>query len=417
MIPALRVNTSRGVRWSALAIVLLGSAVWAIVAWNHWSSVRLPNGVTSNDYARVARELKLAQRREPQEAEVFFRLGTDLLDERDWPTACACFAAIPEGHRRYGPGAVFMRAQALFQMDRLPESEELFRHFLDREDQSPSVWVTADDRIVAKHFISLILALELRFEERRTFMWEMIEQHEADLFDTLAGCYPTLMEWYTKAGARHLEDATRADPRNVDLRAVLSLYRLGEGRVEEALLLVTACRKEAPDDRRVLAAWLACQYETADWDGLARSIAELPPPRDDDPWLLLRSRGQAHLRQGENLAAAECFQRVLARDPANAESHLGMARVCRQMDQPKEHERHLAAAQALARIQNRMGWAAARNVSPAPLAEIAELSWSIGLRKECRAVAEAGLRAFPEDQRLEKLKRQCESEQKGKLPE
>ena len=157
-------------------------------------------------------------------------------------------------------------------------------------------------------------------------MWEMIEQHEADLFDTLAGCYPTLMEWYTRTGARRVEDATRADPGNVGLRAVLALYRLGEGRVEEALSLITACRKEAPDDRRVLAAWLAFQYETADWNALARGIAELPPPRDDDPWLLLRLRGQAHLHSREDLAAADCFRCVLARDPANAESHLGLAR-------------------------------------------------------------------------------------------
>ncbi len=409
-IPALHVNASRRFLLSAAGIAFLACVALTAFAWNCWNSVRLPAGIPVELYDREARDFRRSQRREPEPADVLFRLGMGRVGLKKWETAAACFAAIPQEHARYGPAAVFMRAQVLLQMDRLTESEQLFQSFLDREARSPSVWVTPDDVVQAKHYISRIYALEVRVEERCALLRDLMEQHVADRFDTLAACFPSLLEWSNPENAGRVESASRADPENVGLKSVLALYWLSLGRTDEARALVTTCREQAPDDPRVLAAWLAFQYEMADWNALSAGIAQLDPPHEDDPWLLLKLRGQTLLHEGKHQAASDCFRCVLAGDPANAESHLGLARTALALNNSQERDRHLAAAQALARIQNRLGSAISKDGSPMAMAEIAELSWNIGLRQECRAVVEAGLREVPDSKELQKARQQCESE-------
>ena len=397
------VKPPRRTKLCCVAVVLLGCGVLAVFARGHWFGLRLPPGISADDYQREARDFRQLQRREPGPADVCFRLGMRHTDSKNWETAAACFAAVPRDDPRYGQPARFMRAQVLLQMDRLVESESLFWSFLDGEARSPSVWVTAEDRVHAKHFLSLILGLELRVEERRALLQSMVEKGEADLFDTLAACYLTLMEWNQPFSVRRIEAALRADPQDTRLRTILAQYRLGQGRTDEAQALVSGCREQAPGDLRVLADWLAVQYELADWDALGDGVAQLGPPKPEDPWLLLRLRGQWLLHEDRYQTAYDCFDCVLAKNPADAESHLGLARACLALNRPKEQEQHLAAARALGRIQHRLGWATAVEPSPVVLAEIAEFSWNIGLRQECRTIVDAGLRAFPQCSELQTL--------------
>ncbi len=397
------VSLSRRVVWSAAAILCLGAGILSSSAWTRWHSPRLPAGISPESYSRAAREFHRSQGRKPESADVLYGLAMHQIDARDWKTADGCLAGIPHDHPRYGQPATFMRAQVLLQLNHLPDSEQLVHRLLDREARSPSPWITPEDCLEARHFLSLNLAWQLRFEERQQLLWNMVEHQAGSLFDTLAACFPTLMEWYSVEGAQRIEEASLAFPQDVRLRAVLALYRLAQGRIDVARELVVCCRNEAPDDLRILSAWLAVYHETSDWPALGRCVHQLPPPREEDPWLLLRLRGQVQIHEGSYEAAADCFRCVLARDPANAESHVGLARVCQALNRPEERSRHLAAAQALARIQNRLGWAAGQDAAPAPLIEIAELSESIGLMKECRAVAEAGRRAFPDDGKLRRM--------------
>jgi thioredoxin-like negative regulator of GroEL len=397
------VSMSRRGRWSAVAVLCLGTGVFAFVAGARWRSPQLPEGISPERYSRAVREFRRSQGRKPEMADVLYQLAMNEVDARDWKTADGCLAGIPQDHPRYGQPATFMRAQVLLQWNHLPDSEQLVHRFLDIQARSPSPWIAPEDCLEASHFLSLNLAWQLRFEERQRLLWSIVERQEGNLLDTLAACFPTLMEWYSVEGAQRIEEASAAFPHDVRLKAVLALYRLAQGRIDVARELVVCCRNAAPDDLRVLSAWLAVHHETVDWPALVTCVRQLPPPQEEDPWLLLRLRGQVHFHEGAYETAADCFRCVLARDPANAESHVGLARVCQALNRPEERSKHLAAAQALARIQNRLGWAAGQDAAAAPLIEIAELSRGIGLAKECRAVAEAGRRAFPDDGTLRKM--------------
>lgn len=401
---------SRQIMWGVAFVVLTAGLTFTALTWVRSNSVQLPPGVTELAYSRAARESRIALGRQPEPVDVFHRMGMRSFDIQDWPLADACLARIPENHPRYGQSAAFARAQALLELGRLNASETLIRKFLEREGKTPSPAVTSEDRVRAKHFLSLILSIELRFEERDGQLWDLISRDEADLFDTLAACFPTLMQWSNSESARRIEDASQIDPENIDLQSTLALYRMAQGRIDEARSMAAECLRQQPEDPRVRATWLAVVFEMGDWETLSRAVAVFGPAKPSEPWLLLRVRGQAALHDGKFQEAAECFRYVLAHDPANAESHLGLARAYQALKQPAEQQRHLAAAEALARIQNRLGWANAQDPSPEALGQIASLCFDIGLSKQCRTIADAGIARFPKDQELQRIRKQCDQQ-------
>ena len=46
-------------------------------------------------------------------------------------------------------------------------------------------------------------------------------------------------------------------------------------------------------------------------------VQTLPPPKEGEPWLLLRMRGRVHNQAGRFTEAEDCFRLVLKTDPAN----------------------------------------------------------------------------------------------------
>src|SRR5690242_3634718 len=121
LIPALRLKGSRRAILTAVTVLLMGGLGLAAVLWKNRYSTPLPAGISKDEYARTVRNFRVSQRREPEAADILFRIGMTRADSREWGPAAACFGDIPRKHPRYGQPAAFMRGQVLLQMNRLSE--------------------------------------------------------------------------------------------------------------------------------------------------------------------------------------------------------------------------------------------------------------------------------------------------------
>jgi tetratricopeptide (TPR) repeat protein len=389
--------------WMATGTVLF-AAGWALFGR---SEVTLPPGVTMSDYQGVAEKLRRSTSRVAGRDEVLFNLGVEYATRQRWETAATLFANVPSLDSPFGREARYLQAQSVLQLDRLRESERMFREYLaDIPIAGKRPWPAApqnDERIQALRYLGYLLAVELRFDERRRVLKELVDCGDADLFDTLAFHFQSLMEWNNTHGVERLERACRVSPDDWQMQAVLAQYRIAQGRPDDAWQLLEKCREHLPDDLNIAAARLTWQEEQGDWKAYSHLAAQLPAMSDQDPVLLLRHRGQAELRVGRFSEAAKCFQRALAIDPAHVSSRQGLAEAWRLLEQPDRRKQELAATQALARIQNRLGWAASRTPTAEVLLEIVRLSDDAGMRTAAVDVCRISKGLFNNPTRFERL--------------
>lgn len=390
--------------WSA-AVLLIGGI--GVAAWIGGKAQPLPAGVSASEFARVAQKLRRSRSQEPARTDVLFQLGLEHASHQQWESAASLFAIVSAENHRDSRQARYLQAQSVLQQDRLRESERLFRDYLaDVPAPGSAPWRSAPspaDRIQALHYLSYLLGVELRFDERRELLAELIEQGDADLFDTLARHFQSLMEWNNTHAVERLERACKSSPEDWQLQAVLARYWIAQGKLDQASRRLQTCRERLPHDLEIAAACLTCLEEQSDADGYARLAAELPPVTDADPVSLLRHRGQFALRQERLPEAENYFQRALARDPAQVGCRLGLGQVLLELNLPDRRKQELAVAQKLARIQNRLGWAASTTPPADVLFEIAQLSAEAGLHAAAIDVCRISIRQFDAPDRFKQL--------------
>ena len=398
-------------------VVVGGIFFWMVL---RRPQVQLPAGVTQLEYENVAQKLRRISSRAVVHDEVIFRLGVEQTVHQNWETAAALFASVDPFRSHFGREARYLRAQSVLQQDRLRESEQLFREYLaDAPITGKTPWPVEpnrEERLMAMHYLSYLLAVELRFGDRQILLAELVKNGDADLFDTLAFHFQSLMEWNNTHGVERLENACRASPHDVKLRAVLAQYRIGQGRLEEAWGLLKVCNEELPSDLTVTAACLTCLQERGDDAVYLKMVMDLPPVSVNEPVELLRHRGQAALDQNQAGEAKLCFQTAIKRDPANVACRLGLAKALLALDEPERRKQELAAAQNLVRIQNRLGWATSKSPTVDILLEIAQLSADAGLQAAAMDLCRISMKLFDASKPFEDLLRDLSStESKGEL--
>jgi tetratricopeptide (TPR) repeat protein len=259
-----------------------------------------------------------------------------------------------------------------------------------------------------------LLAVELRFEERQRLLAEIIQRGEAQTFEVLAWCFPTLLEWNSPHAAWRVEQAWQADAANVRLGVALARYRIGQGRLPESQLILTRCLELSPHDLDVKATLLAYHYEQNAWDEMAPIVADLPALQDSEPWLLLKMRGHFHEHHQRYAEAIDCYRRVLKADPASAESQLGLARALAAAGMRDESQKALAVSHGLARIQNKLGQSVQNPDSIEALEEIAQICEQIGLFQQAWLVASVALVKAPDHKELGQLRARLIHEQEAR---
>ncbi|HEX6986003.1 MAG TPA: tetratricopeptide repeat protein [Planctomycetaceae bacterium] len=359
--------------WVAALVVVLGGM--AAAAWYLNREEPLPAGVSERDYQRGEQRFREIYGKEPSRLDVLSLLGeVAVADGRD-ESAVACFRAIPTGHPRYGLPARLQEAQAFVRLKRAAEAERSFREYLSHAVRNPSE--PQANLVAAYKWLTYLLSVELRFEERKEFLGEMQARGLADVFDSKQYYFPHLLVWYTASGSGPLTEFLERTPGDARLAVALARYRVYEGRLDEAQALLEEILRRDPGDLRAAAALLECHYEANDWEAFARVLNSLPAYADGEPWLLTRMRGEFASHEKRWDVAVLHFEQLLKQDPTDPACHMGLARAYGELGRDADRDEMQKRSLVLADI--RVGLVNVTEDAPEACVELAAACDRIGL--------------------------------------
>lgn len=339
-------------RWWKAALAVAVVAAVAIAVWYLLPRAdSLPRGLSADEYAAAeARYRQIYPNAEPDRIDVLSLAAELAVADEQWETAVACFREIPSEHPRYGMAARLQEAQVLVRLNRADAAEKSLREYLALATANTSQ-ATVQDVVLAYKWLTYLLSVEFRLEERKPVLAEMHAYGIADVLDSKQYCFPNLLILNSPGGRQRLEEFLAEDPDNPVLRVALGRYRTLEGRLEEAQEVLEAVRRERPDDLHAAAALLESYFEEDNREAFARVAEELPEVGAGEPWLLTRMRGEWALIEQRFEDAAEHFQRALEEDPAYLPCQMGLAQVYAGLSQVEEREEALRRTSILAEIR------------------------------------------------------------------
>jgi len=303
-------------------VFLVVVAAIGVYCWPH-NSVILPASVSPTEYEEARREFAELFHREPNDADLMMVLGETAVRNEQPDKAIDCFERVPSDNIRYGASARLQEAQALLRRNDAEEAEASFRAFLELADSQPSV--PQEQVRVARDWLVFMMAVELRFQDRKAILQTMIQEGRFDVYDAKQYYFPTLLIWQSNLGSSRLREFLEKTPDDRLLRIADARYLVGEGKLDAAGKLLDTLRTEYPVDLAIIAASLECLYEQVDWKQFESIVSTAPGFQDNEPWLLTQMRAQFSLQSRDWAAAEKYFQQVLKADPANPTCHMGLA--------------------------------------------------------------------------------------------
>lgn len=345
----------------------------------------LPPGVPEEAYRSAEQEFTEQYARTPSHLDTLDWLAEREARTGDLEIALAAFAEIPTDDPDYGRAARYQQGQVLLRLERAVEAEAQFRTFLALEARSQTR--PAFELVDAIQRLRYILEVELRFEERAHLIKGLVLSDAGNEYDTMFYCFPNLLFWNGTTAFRELEAFHENDPDDRHINVALGRFLVARGRPEDGERVLRRCLEEWPDDLAVIAAHLEYLETIGDVDELDERASHLPPVGGDDPWLLLRLRGEYHVRAEEYEAATNAFEKLLAADPASAAARQGLAEVYRRTGRDEDRERMLRESALLARIQNLLGRGQVDESDAETFLEVARLAAEAGLRDRALIVA------------------------------
>ncbi len=311
-------------KWGVCAFAfLVVAAAFGVFCWPD-NSVTLPASVSPAEY-RAAR-LKFVElfHREPNDADLMMLLGETAVQNEQLDRAVDCFSRVPSDNTRYGASARLQEAQVLLRNNDAGKAEASFRTFLELADARRSI--PQEQLKVARDWLVFLMAVELRFEDRKAILHQMIQDRQFDAYDAKQYYFPTLLIWQSSLGSSRLRNFLEQTPTSRLLLIAQARYLVGEGKPDAADELLKSLRQQYPDDPRVTAASLECFYEKANWKEFEAILSAAPAFRDDEPWLLTQMRAEFAAHSHDWPAAETYFRKVLKADPANPVCHMGLAK-------------------------------------------------------------------------------------------
>ncbi|HUQ72942.1 MAG TPA: tetratricopeptide repeat protein [Planctomycetaceae bacterium] len=352
-------------RWPWGLVFVLGCA--AAYAWRQPRAPQLPQGVEPQQYQAANDDFQQRYGRPASRIEVLSLLAERAVHDERLPTAVACFREIPSTQRVYGPSARLQEAQVLLRLNRALEAERSFREFLSLAERNPAM--AAPSVATARKWLLYILSVELRLEERKTLLAEIHAQGAADLFDSKQFFFPNLLIFHSTTGRERLAEFLREAPDDPQLLVAQARYLTMLGKLDESQRLLEPLCQERPNDRTASAALLECYFEQNDQDRFRQLARALPAERDEEPWLLMRMRGQFLLQQRRWHEAVAQFQRLLAQDPANPWANMGLARAYEELQEAPARDETQRKSLVLSRIRLNL-----KNVNDGNVPAIEELA-------------------------------------------
>lgn len=384
-------------RLAVLATGLVTCVVLMLVACRPQSITKetpaLPQGVSRELYEAVRNDLGHSDDQPPTESAILFALAERLRADREFGAAVACLERVPSDDPERGTEARLQQGLLLVTLHHAAEAERNFQELIALAQAGRKV--PSDQVAEALDMLRFLLGVELRFEERHGILRATHLLNVADTNDAITYCFPSVLRWNGEQAVRWLEEFLAQDPEDFTLRVALGRYRTGQGNLDEAEDILRRCCIERPDDLCAQAALLACHYERADWEQMEDILANLPPAKPDEPWLLLRLRGHVHNHFGRFQNAADVFTMAITADPANGESHLGLGKALAGLHRVDESKQEFAKANVIGRIQNRLGWIQVRDEDVTALMEVAELCEEIDLDVRAGLIARRILELSP----------------------
>ena len=330
--------------------------------------VTLPAGVSLTAYTEAEREFVELFHREPNEADVMMTLAETAVRNDAPDMAVACFARVPSEHLRYGASARLQEAEILLRSNHADQAEASFRTFLqlaEAQDAYPQ-----EDVRLARDWLVFLLAVELRFEDRKTILHQMIQDRQFDAYDAKQYYFPTLLIWQSSLGSSRLRDFLEQAPTSRLLLIAQARYLVGEGNLDAAVELLKSLRQQYPGDLDAIAASLECFYEQVNWEQFDTILSAAPASREDEPWLLTQMRAEFAAHSRDWTTAETYFRQVLKADPANPTCHMGLAKALNGQGRTEERKSIQKRSLTLARI--RVNLAAVDNKSAAAARTLAQ---------------------------------------------
>lgn len=360
----------RGWLKAAVLLLVLCGGLAGILWRNH---VPLPEGVSREQYQAASRRFTERFQRTPDRMDVFTLLGEEAGMEHRFEAAVVCFREIPTEHPRYGLNARLQEGFFELQLKQAAGAERNFREYLRVAQDDPSV--PESDLVTAYKWLSFLLSVELRLQERKPILAEMHRRGLADVLDSKQFFFPHLLLLNSALGRSRLDDFLEQDPGNVRLRVASARYLTLAGRLDESMALLEELHRAVPEDRSVIAALLECCFEQDDWSHCT-GVA-VPDYNVDEPWLLTQMRAQRALEEQRWQEAARYFEAVLAEDPSNSICTMGLARAAAALGQTERHQELLRRSLVISEI--RVSLVGITEEDPEAASRLAEACDSIGL--------------------------------------
>ena len=246
-------------KWGVCGLAFL--IVSAAIGFFGWPSppVTPPPSVSPTEYEEARRKFVTLFRREPNDADLMMLLGETAIRDEQLDRAIDCFERVPSDNTRYGASARLQEAQALLRRDHAVKAEASFRAFLELVEPHSSAH--QEQVLVAQDWLVFLMAVELRFEDRKEILHTKIQSGRFDVYDAKQYYFPTLLIWQSNLGSSRLREFLQRTPGDRLLRIADARYLVGEGKLETASQLLDTLRKEYPNDPAVIAASLECLYE------------------------------------------------------------------------------------------------------------------------------------------------------------
>ena len=340
----------------------------------------LPAGLTVVDWQAAQEQFSARYGRPADASDTWSWLAEQAIAEQQRDQARFCFAQIPTSHPEYGMLARYQQGRLALHQDLAGEAEQQLNEFLRESRTRPP----ADPRLLrdARQRLRYLLEIELRFEERAQWLATYADDPDAEPFEVLAACFPSLLRWNGPEAAATLTRWYEKNPQQLELAVALTRYLTGQGQLDDAAARIHPWLKSHPESLSVQAANLAIAAEANRWEEVRERLKPLPPYTDSEPWLLTRIRVAAALQAGEAQQALELANAGLKQDRTSAELELLRGRAAGQVRDSSQKTAALHRAAELSRIQGRLGWALNRPDDPAPIAEIGRICAELNLDLE-----------------------------------